>query len=158
MTKHIGFGKVDRVICNKEDVKIISRGKRVWSIAEDVTIWVWFKNGQCLTFFIQAGFYTDFRSGPILVDYIVPKIGGRKPLLCWLVHDILYYDFDFISRESADMILMDMLIWAGYKWRSHIVYKVVCMAGEDNFGNTPETYTLPIPFEINKSFVEIAWS
>lgn len=81
---------------------------------------------------IEAGYFTDFRSGSNLLNPIIPKIGNLLIMYAWLVHDINYHGF--LSRKYADLLLREMLEYAGMgKIKRNAVYYAVRAFGGSHY-------------------------
>lgn len=91
-----------------------------------------------LCYTLLPGFKSNFRSGPGIVDCIVPHIGNKDVQICWLLHDVAYNaDSDgnhILSKELADEILRQMLIRAGFNsWTARCVYGSVKLFGQSAY-------------------------
>ncbi len=112
-----------------------------------------------LVYNIAIGYKTNFRSGPNLLNIIIPKIGYKKNGLyghmpiCWLIHDINYEGY--ISQNAADVILYEMLKETRLsRWRCWLVYTFLNWVGHCNYKKgksnpkidfDPKTTFAPLP-------------
>lgn len=107
-----------------------------------------------LVYEIMAGYMTDFRSGPSIVNPLIPKIGDIKLALAWLIHDVNYHGF--LSKKLADRLLLEMLEHAGMGAvkRNAVYYAVKFFAGSHY--NTLEEDQGDI-YNRNKTLVRLQW-
>lgn len=107
-----------------------------------------------LVYEIMAGYMTDFRSGPSIVNPFIPKIGDILLALAWLIHDINYHGF--LSKNLSDKLLREMLEHAGMGIikRNAVYYAVKLFAGshyntlDEDQGNI---------YNHNKTLVKMQW-
>ena len=100
----------------------------------------------------EPDFYADGRSGGWGVDWLMPNVGNQHERQCWLLHDILFYDFG-ISFESTNSLFRQMLTKIGYsKRRVWLLYRgVSSFIARRKFGNnTPDEL-------VNKEKVSVEW-
>ncbi|SHM20180.1 Protein of unknown function [Fibrobacter sp. UWR3] len=107
-----------------------------------------------LVYEIMAGYMTDFRSGPSVVNPFIPKIGDILLALAWLIHDVNYHGF--LSKKLADRLLREMLEHAGMGTvkRNAVYYAVKFFAGSHY--NTLDEDQGDI-YNHNKTLVKMQW-
>lgn len=110
---------------------------RMWRMRTPLLRVQWKTTEGVECFNYQEGVITDFRSGGIGVDLLVPQVRNTIEALDWLRHDTNYTGFG-PSRLISDQWLYDDLIAAGYsKLRAGIVYRGVRIGGAGHYSEEP---------------------
>ena len=121
--------KIYNVEIESKSGKILSKkiAKNLWEITENVTIVVTTDQG-CFRYIIKAGMITDYRSGPKIANFILPKKGrGGLYDAAIICHDCNY----FLSGKGLEFVASNklfytMLLFAGVsKWRAKLGFKSV---------------------------------
>lgn len=104
---------------------------------------------------LSPGYSTDFRSGPSIINPVIPKIGNIKLALCWLIHDVNYHGF--LSRQQSDTLLYQMLLWAGMsKFKASCVYGSVRIFGGSHYNHLDDDQGFI--YNVNRDFyVKFEW-
>jgi hypothetical protein len=89
-------------------IVIVPVKDRLYRIAQSTWIKVYFSDGTYFLLTIKAGFLFDGRSGPKIVDYLLPNLGNQRYLACILLHDSLAYDLG-ISFETTNKVFRQCL-------------------------------------------------
>ena len=141
-----------KVLCvTSEPIHLIRERKRWYRLVNDGSMRVLTDCGVlCVRW--KDGFYADGRSGGWGVDWLMPNVGNQHERQCWLLHDILFYDFG-ISFESTNSLFRQMLTKIGYsKWRVWMLYRgVSSFIARRKFGNNT------LDELVNKEKVSVEW-
>jgi hypothetical protein len=86
-------------------------------------------DGKYESFYVPAGYITDFATVPRIVSWLIPRYGDYTPAAIvhdWLItdklpyHEIASYDVDGIFRRIMQELGVDWLtrwrMWAGVRW------------------------------------------
>lgn len=86
----------------------------------------------------RAGFLTDMRSGPSVIDVFVPHLGSQAERRAWWLHDVLSYDIGFSFEEVNQILKLYLLSECGYsKFVANLVkFSVSCT--KSWFGKPPK--------------------
>jgi hypothetical protein len=57
------------------------------------------------------GFETDGRSGPRIIDWILPHYGSTRYAMCWIPHDG-NFDAHCMSFKESNELFRAMLVWS----------------------------------------------
>lgn len=130
--------------------------EELYTVAEQFQIKIWSKHVPgCLVYSVLPGYVTDFRSGPSIVNPLIPKIGNTYTALAWMVHDINYHGF--LSKDLADKILKEMLEYAGMgAIKRNGVYLAVTLFANGHY-NTLDEDQGPI-YNRNKTLIRFSWT
>ena len=132
-----------------------SRCEEMYSIRNPLRIEI---QAKCvpgtLVYQIRPSYVTDFRSGPSIVNPLIPKIGDIKLALAWLIHDVNYHGFT--SKKLADRLLLEMLKHAGLGTvKSHAVYYAVKFFAGSHYNRLDEDQGYI--YNRNKGLVKFQW-
>lgn len=133
-------------------VKIESIGNRWYQIKADTMAVLFFDNAMALVVDVRCGFKFDGRSGGILVDFFVPNLGKPTETWCFLVHDVLFYNFGITFKETNKIFRQQMRISPKYgRIKASVVHLFVSIFGKWSFGTKTEVD------RINKRFIDAYW-
>lgn len=132
-----------------------TKNTELYSIKNKLHIEIQAKNiPGTLVYDIMPGFFTDFRSGPSIVNPFIPKIGDTKTALAWLIHDVNYHGF--LSKKYADLLLLEMLENAGMgKVKRNAVYYSVKFFAGSHYNNLDDDQGEL--YNHNKTLVRMQW-
>lgn len=142
--------KVNEIIIPKDGFKLKACGDRYFQICEPTEITVITDIGV-LNVKIRPGFFTNFRSGGVGVDWFIDQIGDNIHQAIWIVHDCCYTPCinmkrrHAIDRKTSDDLLLAMLLFAkDSKFKAWTIWGSVRMFGssayEDDDALTDENY------------------
>lgn len=77
--------------------------KRTYELPQDFAIRLSFPYFDMLVR-ASKGFWTDMRSGPCFLDFVVPHLGSRNERIGWLLHDIGSYDIGLTEDEDNQLL------------------------------------------------------
>lgn len=104
-----------------------------------------------LHYTILKGAIFDGRSGPNIVDNLIPKYGDPKYAMAWLTHDC-NFDTKALSFHLSNELFYQMLVWAGVsKWRAKLAFIAV-----DSFIGKRHYYT--DKESVNQGKIKFEWS
>lgn len=88
---------ITKVKFQDKEFEFIKVSDNIWELQSDIDIRLSEKHHCSLPLKINKGFLTDFRTGPKLLDKIVPKKG-----MWYVIHDCLYQIGISGCRAAAD--------------------------------------------------------
>ena len=103
---------------------------------------------------IDAGFHTDFRSGPNCVDWYLPHIGTQKERRAYVLHDLLSYSNLGFSFDENNELFYYMLRKAGHGYWKASTAKFIVGLNDNYFGE-------PLPTDreyVNVDKIHYTWS
>ena len=85
---------------------------------------------------VDDGFMMDGRSGPRIVDYLIPNLGSQPELKTFLVHDLFSYDIGLTFSENNELFYNNLRGPCGYSW---VTAKLAwaCVSASDSYFGQP---------------------
>lgn len=143
-----------------DDTKLVSYpvGDRLYKMYSMNTIQILTDEGK-LTYVVYPEFFTNYRSGGLLVDIFIDQIGDIWSQLAYLIHDINYTPClalkmeHPLSRKTSDILLREMLRFGGMgSVKRNIVYNSVRVFGRKAYENDDELT------ETNSKLFDFKWT